>query len=141
MIRLRTGDCLEVFGREPDASFDAQGNVHPTVKRLALVEWLCSLVAAPGDRLGDLTVGSGGTAIAWHRVCARAGLSADFLGTDVCPEAIEIARARLKAWQAADPDARARKQAGAIVLGKPRPRMLGTRPGELRAMAESLGAA
>jgi site-specific DNA-methyltransferase (adenine-specific) len=86
--------------------FDAQGNVHPTVKPLALLEWLCSLVALPGDRLGDLTVGSGGTAIAWHRI-----------------------------------NARARREAGAVVLGKPRPRMLGTRPGEQRTMAVEMGAA
>ncbi len=71
-----------------------QGNVHPTVKPLDLCAWLVSLLCPPGGRGGDLFVGSGGIAI------AAALLGRDWLATDLSPEAIDIARARLKHWQA-----------------------------------------
>jgi hypothetical protein len=78
----------------------ARGNVHPTVKSLALMEHLCALVVPPGGRLGDVTCGSGGTGIALGRLNLSRGLGASFLGSDICPEAVEIAQARLRWWQA-----------------------------------------
>jgi hypothetical protein len=95
------------FSRVDQAAFDAlpederaRGNVHPTVKRIALMEWLVGLVMPPGGRLGDLTLGSGGTAIALHRLNTARSLGASFLGCDICPEAVEIAEARLAWWRA-----------------------------------------
>lgn len=72
----------------------AEGNIHPTVKSLKLMEWLCSLITPFGGRIGDLCAGSGSTGIAAY----RKGFA--FLGCDVSEDAIEIARARLTHWQA-----------------------------------------
>ena len=72
----------------------AQGNVHPTVKGIRLLEWLQRLITPPSGRTADGTAGSGGTAIA----AARQGF--DYLGCDLSAEAIEIARARLAFWRA-----------------------------------------
>lgn len=77
--------------RKHKAEQRAQGNVHPTVKRIALMRWLHSLAgAAP---IGDLCAGSGSGAIAAHLD------GVDWIGSEVCPEALEIARARLAWWQ------------------------------------------
>lgn len=91
----------------------AHGNVHPTVKRIELMEWLCSLVCPPLGSLGDITLGSGGTAIAWQRVCTRAGVVPSFLGSDICPEAVEIALARLAWWSTVRLDVKPKKEAPA----------------------------
>lgn len=77
----------------------SEGNIHSTVKKLSLCEWLCSLVTPPGGRIGDLCAGSGSIGIAAH----RKGFG--YLGCDVSEDAIEIARARLTHWQAAVPKA------------------------------------
>jgi DNA modification methylase len=52
-----------------------------------------------GDKIGDLCFGSGGTAIA----CQLLGL--DFVGAELCPEAVTIARARLEFWSGLSPQA------------------------------------
>jgi predicted RNA methylase len=71
--------------------------VHPTVKSIALMIHLVKLAGAliPRDepfRVGDLCVGSGSAAIACQL------LGAGFDGAEMCPEAIEIANARLAFW-------------------------------------------
>lgn len=76
---------------KPPRGQRASGNVHPTVKRIALMRWLHALAgAAP---IGDLCAGSGSGAIAAH----LDGI--DWIGAEVCPEAIEIANARLAWWR------------------------------------------
>lgn len=89
-----------------------QGNVHPTVKPLGFLEWALSLLTPPGGRVGDLTVGSGGTAIAIERLNVSRGLGAKFLGADICPEAILIAEARLAWWRAVRLDTKPRRAPG-----------------------------
>ena len=74
----------------------ARGNVHPTVKDAELMRHLVTLITPPGGRLGDITSGSGGTAIG----ALLAGNVGSFLGCDICPEAVEIAEARLSWWRA-----------------------------------------
>jgi len=69
----------------------ARGNVHPTVKGLDLLMHLVRL--SGGDKIGDLCAGSGGMAIA----CQLLGL--DFWGAELCPEAVEITKARLAFWE------------------------------------------
>jgi len=69
----------------------ARGNVHPTVKGLDLLMHLVKL--SGGDKIGDICAGSGGMAIA----CQLLGL--DFWGAELCPEAVEITRARLAFWE------------------------------------------
>lgn len=81
----------EISGTTTRTDPRAQGNVHPTVKRIALMRWLHAL--AGGGPIGDLCAGSGSGAIAAH----LDGI--DWIGAEVCPEAIEIAEARLTWWQ------------------------------------------
>ena len=77
----------------------AEGNVHPTVKSLALARHLCRLVTPPGGRLADGVCGSGSIPIAaWQE-------GFDVLACDISEEAVEIARARLAFWQTQAPSA------------------------------------
>lgn len=78
----------------------ARGNVHPTVKRLALMRWLHALTGA--KRIGDLCGGSGSGMVAAY----LDGI--EWLGAELCPQAITIAEARLAWWRALTPQARAR---------------------------------
>jgi hypothetical protein len=69
----------------------AQGNVHPTVKSYRLMHWLYLLTGA--KRILDLTAGSGtGMFTAFLD-------GIEWLGAEVCPEAIVIAEARLAFWK------------------------------------------
>jgi hypothetical protein len=68
----------------------ARGNVHPTVKGIEQLMYLIRL--SGGDKIGDLCFGSGGTAIASNI------LGLDYEGAELCPEAVEITRARLAFW-------------------------------------------
>ena len=66
------------------------GNVHPTVKPLKLMEYLCTLTKTPtGGTVLDPFMGSGSTGVA----CKNTGR--DFIGIEREAEYIEIARARL----------------------------------------------
>jgi hypothetical protein len=68
-----------------------EGNLHPTVKPVRLMRWLCVLVGCqPGSLILDPFTGSGTTGIA----ALRAGFR--FLGMEREPEYIEIARARIR---------------------------------------------
>jgi hypothetical protein len=68
-----------------------QGNDHPTVKPLALMDWLVRLVTPPGETGIDPFCGSGSTLLAWDR------LGFDCVGIDADPHAIEITQRRLQA--------------------------------------------
>lgn len=65
-------------------------NSHPTVKPLALCEWLVKLVTPPGGTVLDPFCGSGSVLIAADRL----GFSS--VGIDSDPHAIEIARRRVQ---------------------------------------------
>lgn len=67
-------------------------NVHPTVKSVALMRWLCRLITPPGGLVLDPFAGSGSTGCA----CAVEGF--DFVGIEREAEYVEIARARLARW-------------------------------------------
>jgi hypothetical protein len=64
-------------------------NVHPTVKPIQLMRWLCRLVTPPGGVVLDPFTGSGTTGIA----ALREGFA--FIGVEQSSEYIEIARARI----------------------------------------------
>lgn len=64
-------------------------NVHPTVKPIALMQWLCRLITPPGGVVLDPFCGSGTTGIA----AVREGFS--FIGIEQSPEYAEIAKARI----------------------------------------------
>lgn len=73
----------------------ARGNVHPTVKSYRLMHWLHALTGA--KRIVDICAGSGTGMI----TAAIDGI--DWVGAEVCPEAVEIARARHAFWSALSP--------------------------------------
>ena len=64
-------------------------NVHPTVKPLAVMRWLCKLITPPGGLILDPFCGSGSTG------CAASQLGFRFLGIEREPEYAAIARARV----------------------------------------------
>ena len=73
-------------------------NVHPTVKPLAVMRWLCKLITPPGGVILDPFCGSGTTG------CAAAQLGFEFLGIEREPEYAEIARARIAHWGCLPPE-------------------------------------
>jgi site-specific DNA-methyltransferase (adenine-specific) len=82
----------------------ARGNVHPTVKSIELMRWLHRLTGA--KRIVDLCAGSGSGALAAY----LDGL--DWIGAELCPEAVDIGRARLAWWQGLSDAAKADYLAG-----------------------------
>ena len=67
-----------------------EGNSHPTVKPLKLMQYLTKLVTPPLGTVLDPFMGSGTTGIA----CVKNDF--DFVGIEIDPDYIEIARSRIK---------------------------------------------
>lgn len=94
--------AAKCVGREPDSAgmqspragagrtAENRGNHHPTVKPIALMEWLVTLVTPLGGIVLDPFTGSGTTGAA----CVRKGVR--FIGCEREPEYVEIARARIE---------------------------------------------
>jgi len=82
-----------VFRYQAKASRSERGdtNVHPTVKPIALMEWLVTLVTPPGGIVLDPFMGSGTTGVAAVRKGFR------FVGIEREDEYLAIARARIEA--------------------------------------------
>jgi site-specific DNA-methyltransferase (adenine-specific) len=79
------------------AAGEIKGNTHPTVKPTDLMAYLCRLVTPTGGVVLDPFMGSGSTGKAAMREGFR------FIGIDMTPEYVEIARARIDAsWRAAE---------------------------------------
>lgn len=75
-----------------------EGNDHPTVKPLALMEYLCGLTATPtGGTVLDPFMGSGTTGVAALRAGRR------FIGIELEAHYLEIARKRIEAEKQPDP--------------------------------------
>lgn len=68
-------------------------NIHPTVKPIALMEYLVKLVSREGQVVLDPFMGSGTTGMA----CKR--LDREFIGIEMMPEYMEIAKCRIEAVQ------------------------------------------
>ncbi len=66
------------------------GNYHPTVKPTDLMAYLARLVTPPGGLVLDPFMGSGSTG----KACMREGFR--FIGIDMTPEYVAIARARIE---------------------------------------------
>jgi len=79
--------------RPPNAESGPRKNVHPTVKPTDLMAYLCRLVTPPGGVVLDPFMGSGSTG----RGAVLEGFG--FVGIDMDPEYVEIARARIAAAQ------------------------------------------
>jgi site-specific DNA-methyltransferase (adenine-specific) len=80
----------ENMGNTPDANRKLVKNHHPTVKPIALMRWLCRLVTPLGGTILDPFMGSGSTG------CAAVLEGFDFVGIDMEPEYVDIARARIE---------------------------------------------
>ena len=78
----------------------ARTNNHPTVKPIALMRWLCRLVTPPDGLILDPFNGSGSTG------CAAVLEGFRYLGAELEPEYVEIARRRIAYWesQRSEPD-------------------------------------
>ena len=72
------------------ASSAARRNVHPTVKPIALMEWLVRLVTPPGGTVLDPFLGSGTTG------CAAVRLGFDFIGIEREAEYVALAERRIR---------------------------------------------
>jgi site-specific DNA-methyltransferase (adenine-specific) len=72
------------------------GNIHPTVKPTDLMRYLCRLVTPPGGVVLDPFMGSGSTG----KAATLEGF--EFIGIDMTPEYVEIARARIEHAAAAN---------------------------------------
>jgi transcriptional regulator with XRE-family HTH domain len=90
----------KVSRNEREAGLDGLVNNHPTLKPIALMRWLCRLVAPPGGVVLDPFNGSGSTG------CAAALEGLRYLGCELEAEYVEIARRRIAYWytQRAQPD-------------------------------------
>ena len=68
------------------------GNLHPTVKPIKLMEYLIKLVTPPNGTVLDPFMGSGSTGVA----CKKLGF--EFVGIELSEEYFEIAENRVCAW-------------------------------------------
>lgn len=68
------------------------GNNHPTVKPVALMEYLIKLITPPGGTVLDPFNGSGSTGM------AAVGLGFNYIGCDLDVNYIDISRRRIDAW-------------------------------------------
>lgn len=73
------------------------GNNHPTVKPVALMRYLIQLVTPKGGRVLDPFSGSGSTGM------AAVELGHEFVGCELDPNYVEIARKRIEGWIAKTP--------------------------------------
>ena len=75
---------------QPKSDYTKRKNNHPTVKPIALMKYLITMVTPKGGVVLDPFMGSGSTGVA----CAKNGF--DFIGIEMEPEYIEIAKARIE---------------------------------------------
>ena len=87
--RLKKGTTLRDV-EVAAAAGELSGNFHPTVKPTDLMAYLCRLVTPPEGTVLDPFMGSGSTGKAAMREGFR------FIGIDMTPEYVEIAKARIQ---------------------------------------------
>ena len=76
--------------RRENSLGNPRANHHPTVKPLALMTYLIKLITPPGGLILDPFMGSGSTGVAADK------LDLLFIGIEIDPEYLEIARRRIK---------------------------------------------
>ena len=72
---------------------EGKGNTHPTVKPVALMKYLVTLVTPKGGKVLDPFNGSGSTGMAVKE------FGGEYVGIDLNKDYIEIAKKRIKAWE------------------------------------------
>lgn len=83
--QMKGCDCLDATFINP-----TRANHHPTVKPTSLMQYLVRLVTPKGGTVLDPFMGSGSTG----KACVYEGF--DFIGIDMTPDYVEIARARIE---------------------------------------------
>lgn len=90
--------CAKASKRERSEGMSNGTNTHPTVKPIALMEYLCKLVTQPGGIILDPFLGSGTTGK------AAKNLGYSFIGFELTPEYFEIASQRINGNDAPEPE-------------------------------------
>jgi site-specific DNA-methyltransferase (adenine-specific) len=93
----RTADDLPGGDNPRNRTNTARANHHPTVKPIALMRYMIRLVAPRGAVVLDPFMGSGSTG------CAAMVEGMQFVGIDITPEYVDIARRRLAWWSSSSP--------------------------------------
>ena len=88
-VQTKSGGGAPNEGRSASSNGGIRANIHPTVKPVNLMAYLCRLVTPPGGVVLDPFMGSGSTG----KAAMREGFH--FIGIDLSAEYIEIARARI----------------------------------------------
>jgi len=97
MPEVRRTDGRTSERHVPNLRTTYRRNHHPTVKPIDLMRHLIKLVTPPGGIVLDPFMGSGSTG------CAAVLDEFRFIGFDMTPEYIEIAKARIKYWKSTLP--------------------------------------
>ncbi len=85
--------CPKVSKKERNIGQSTDGkNNHPTVKPVALMKYLITLITPKGGKVLDPFNGSGSTGMA----CVELGY--EYTGCELDPDYIEISKARIEAW-------------------------------------------
>lgn len=87
---LKANPYAGTTGQQP------RSNIHPTVKPIDLMRYLCRLITPPGGTTLDPFMGSGSTGIG----AIKEGF--DFIGIEREEEYFEIAKARIEYWTSID---------------------------------------
>jgi site-specific DNA-methyltransferase (adenine-specific) len=93
----RTADDLPGGDNPRNLTNTARSNHHPTVKPIALMRYMIRLVVPRGAVVLDPFMGSGSTG------CAAMVEGMQFVGIDITPEYVDIARRRLAWWSSSSP--------------------------------------
>ena len=93
--------CPKASKNERSAGTDK--NIHPTVKPVELMRYLCRLVTPPGGVILDPFLGSGSTGCAVAAENNEQNPDWGFIGIEREAEYMDIAKARIKHWRAAKP--------------------------------------
>ena len=75
---------------------EGRANIHPTVKPIDLMKYLCRLITPPGGTVLEPFMGSGSTGIG----AIKEGF--DFIGIEREEEYFEIAKSRIEYWTSID---------------------------------------
>lgn len=87
---------FRIDGSLDSATSSAKKNTHPTVKPIALMEYLCTLITPKNGIVLDPFMGSGSTGI------GATNLGFKFIGIELEPEYYEIAKARIEYYTKQD---------------------------------------
>ena len=90
-VQFQTGNgCSGKASSISEGRTTAYKNIHPTVKPIALMQYLCDLITPPGGVVLDPYMGSGSTG------CAAMSHGYRFIGMEMDEEYLEIAHTRIE---------------------------------------------